>query len=172
MKGFIVIFLFICGCNSHKKYNSSEFQFVEGVMNYKGNPFSGVLEKINGPIKQVIPYQNGFIHGQEIHYYQNGNKFKVRHYDQGLAQGNHKVFYPNGQLMKDLNFKDDVYEGDYTEFYESGQVYIYKKFKNGKAIGHKQWRKNGQIFANVVYKDGKRYGLYGGKLCYETEDIK
>ncbi len=164
--------MFICiSCSDEKIFDSNTFKFQDSIMYYQGVPFTGRMIRFNGRIKKNIPYRFGKVHGEEQHFYEDGSLYKQRFYKDGLAIGKHRIFYPDGSLKKEMFFVNDMLDGDYTEFYPDGKVYIYKLYEKGMALGHKQWRKNGQIFANVVYKDGKRYGLYGGKLCNDIEDL-
>ena len=46
-------------------------------------------------------------------------------------------------------------------------------FKNGKEEGtQKMWFSNGQLKANYIMKDGRRFGILGVKLCRPQNRLK
>lgn len=85
----------------------------EGVLLYKGKPFSGVLFGLydQGHLNYEYEYQDGLMHGPSNEY----------DYDDYLEE---ETIYNRG-----------VREGSYTQWFENGQIYISGNYTNGKKSG-------------------------------------
>ena len=92
-------------------------------------------------------FLNGKKHGQQIAYWQNGNK------------------------RFEFMAKNEAYEGELKEWSSSGYLYHMGNYVNGQEEGaQKMWYENGKLRANYVIVQGKRYGLLGTKNCKNVSD--
>jgi len=58
--------------------------------------------------------------------------------------------------------------GEAWEYYQNSSVYTFLIFEKGSEKLIKRWREDGQIYLNLVVKNGIAYGLAGGKLCNQV----
>ena len=146
---FIIILslsLFVFGCagptidvdsveyNHIKEYNKGIVTKSEGIVGYKGEPFSGILTKSfeNGQLKFKKPYKDGKQDGVLEEYFENGQlKFKVPYKD-GKEDGVFEVYFENGQLKLKNTFKDGKEDGVREEYFENGQLKLKATFKDGE----------------------------------------
>jgi len=168
--GPILLILILTSCHPQVDSFDNTFKLSERILYKDQKLFSGKLRRFNGQIEKIIEYKNGLKQGVERHFYPSGILFKEQFYREGKPIGNHREWFKNGKKKRLTQFKNGQHHGDYIHWYDNGQVYIYTKYDNGQIQGHKLWRKNGRIYANYVYKNGKRLGLTGGKLCFSAED--
>jgi antitoxin component YwqK of YwqJK toxin-antitoxin module len=173
---YLLIIIIIYNCNSEKKIRQEDDGFLEksGILYYEGEFFTGeVYSKYpNGVRKISIHYKNGLKHGKEYVYYPNGNPVHERNYLLGKKEGTHYGWHENGEIRFQTNFIADRFEGENFSWYPGGRLESYMKFKDGKLLGHKQWRMDGMIYMNYVMNDFDRIGLYGAKLCRKVGEEK
>ncbi|MGY3793039.1 toxin-antitoxin system YwqK family antitoxin [Aquimarina sp. 433] len=172
---YLVLFISF-GCSKEKKsdldvtYNSRDFLLQNGVLQYKGTPFSGIITSSDSVYKITtkISYLAGKKHGEEIKTYDNTTLAEKRFYQHGKKTDTHKGWWKNGQLKFQYEFNNQgEYHGKVAEWYQNGQQSKVFHFINGKEDGsQKMWSSNGKIRANYVAKNGERYGLIGLKKCY------
>lgn len=150
--------------------DDSNFELINGVLNYGGNSFSGYVFNTypNGGLKSEIQYLKGRKHGYEKHWFSNDSLSILRYYNNGTKTGVHKSWWNNGQLKFMYHFNDNgMYNGSITEWYADGQLAKQFNFIDGKENGsQKLFKNNGSIKANYVVVNEERYGLIGLKKCY------
>lgn len=137
---------------------------------YLGKPFSGeridLLPGIDILVEQE--FQDGYLHGKEIEKDFQGNILASREYRYGIRDGRHVGYFPTGQKKFEYTYKDNLMEGEAWEYYQNGSVYTFLIYEKGSEKLIKRWREDGQIYLNLVVKNGIAYGLAGGKLCNQV----
>ncbi|TGK01689.1 hypothetical protein EHO59_11310 [Leptospira semungkisensis] len=170
---FILILIVLCFLNV---FCSDQLVVEEGNQNiarsgkyvlYKGEKFTGTLDAYLEPVDVVrkTQYVNGLRDGLETDIYPDGRTASERTYSKGKKEGTHKGWHENGKRRFHYEFKNDQFDGESWEWYSSGELYTFGKFKEGRAIGRKIWRKSGQIYLNQVYFHENSFGLPGSKIC-------
>ena len=173
----LVIFLSFCFLSCHDEVleidkASADLELVNGVLNFKENPFDGLLvsKYDDGSYKLKLDYRNGRKDGNEQQWYINGQIAQNRTYSEGVKTGNHLGWWPNGDQKFDYHFNDSgAYDGSLKEWYQNGQLVRDFNYANGKEIGsQRMWASTGKIRANYEVKNGERFGLIGLKKCYSV----
>jgi len=166
---FIFFILLFINC-SPEEYPENDPNFTlgyEGVVSYKGKIFSGfqIASYPNG-LKRKIEIKNGLQDGRTFDIYPNGVLASEYFYKEGKKVGIHRGWYESGhpRFYYEYNSAGENH-GDHWEWQDNGHVYRISKFENGRLIGEKIWRKDGQIYSNYIYTPEKLYGVKGSKLC-------
>ena len=151
---------------------NTELKLVNGVLLFKDDPFSGVIESYynSETIKSTINYHQGKKQGLEIIWHINDSLGSKRFYDMGLKVGIHKGWWQNGNPKFVYHFNDNgEYHGNIKEWYESGILFRDFNYLNGKEAGsQKMMYDTGKIKANYEVVNGERFGLIGLKKCYQV----
>lgn len=154
-------------------YDAEVFTITDLGMTMNGEAFTGILVQKGQNTTTKTPYRNGQIHGELIEFNHRSQKtLRVQPYQRGKKHGEQIGYYPNGQLKFISHVEEGLYHGVSKKYYDNGQMYSYTLYEKGEVKGHKLWRKNGRIYSNYVYRQGKKYGLDGGKLCFTAKDDK
>ncbi len=145
------------------------FGWQQDILFFKRKPYSGyVLEKYpNGHKATLNAYFRGKLEGIQQKWFENGAKMEVRHYAENRKVGTHEGWYENGQKRYEYFIENDIPIKTHREWYQSGQLYSLFNYNNqGQPEGTQQmWFATGQIKANYVIKNGRRFGLLGAKGC-------
>lgn len=144
----------------------------EGIVNYKGKPFSGVGIKAypNGQVAEEITYQNGKRNGRLERWFENGDLSFEAFYENNRLNGKLRSWWINGHLRSESNYKKGVVHGLQKQWYSSGRPFKELNIVNGKEEGlQRAWRENGDLFVNYEAKNGRIFGLNRANLCYELE---
>lgn len=166
-------FFLLLSCEEKKLLvdkTSPELQLENGVLNYQGNPFDGLLVSMYNPAsyKMKLEYKEGRKDGYEKQWYFNGELSQSRLYSQGIKTGNHLGWWEDGVQKFDYDFNEKgEYHGSRKEWHKNGQLVRDFNYSNGKEIGsQRMWTDSGKIRANYEVKNGERFGLIGLKKCY------
>ncbi|NOS84880.1 MAG: hypothetical protein HOP31_07050 [Ignavibacteria bacterium] len=182
MKKTIIILLLgllviSCSENTEQLVKSTEYTEVpmgDSKLNrknrmifYDGLLFTGkLIESNNGNIISVTEYKNGKQDGFQYTYYYNGNVNEERYYENGLKTGEHKGWWENGYLKFIYHYKNDVFDGNVKVWNETGLLFNDFNYVNGQEEGlQKAWYADGEIQANYIVKDNRKYGITGVKDC-------
>ncbi len=145
------------------------FGWQQDILFFKGKPYSGyVLEKYpNGKKASQNAYFKGKLEGVQQKWFENGAKMEVRHYAENRKISTHEGWYENGQKRYKYFIENDIPIKTHREWYSSGQLYSLFNYDNqGQPEGSQQmWFATGQIKANYVIKNGRRFGFLGAKGC-------
>ena len=184
--GFIILLNICFSCIREPKikkekvfFNKNHFSLIKGVLYYKNETFTGILEEVDSinKTRNFTSYNKGQKHGIAAKFYFDDATAEERLYSEGKKVGIHKGWYPNGQLKFEFYFNPKgEYHGSVTSWYKNGQKVKAFNYVNGKEEGsQKMWQPDGTLRANFVTKNGERYGLIGLKKCYSihttNEDI-
>ncbi len=144
-----------------------------GLLFYNEELFSGKVERPATDIqrKSATEYLKGKKHGISKAWYPDGTRAEVRYYKAGRKAGVHTGWWPSGNLRFSYTFSDAVYHGDVREWYDSGQPASAYYYEDGRPVGpQKAWRENGKLYINLIYRNGRRYGVLRTKPCFRVED--
>ena len=177
---FFIILLANCKRNSNQlaekditlvMLNSNDKSvIIKNDMVFANNkPFSGYLVEYY-PTMQVaskVGYLNGKMEGTYQKWYENGQKMEERSYKQNRKIGVHESWWASGKPKFKYVIDNDIPVGTHYEWYENGQLFSLTNYNNlGQPEGKQQmWYNTGQVKANYVIKDGRRYGFLGAKGC-------
>lgn len=78
-------------------------------------------------------------------------------------------FYSNGDLATETGFnKEGLMHGPYKEWLPNGKLQVEKVYHNGELQSEKLYTIDGKIIQNIVYKDGRKYGLLFSSFCMNS----
>jgi antitoxin component YwqK of YwqJK toxin-antitoxin module len=119
----------------------------------------------------ISSYRNGLLHGTQLQFWENGFVKEQRFFDQGEKEGAYISWWPNGQKQFEYFFESGEYEGELKEWNSEGMLTRIMNYEKGYESGvQKWWYDSGEIKANYVIKNGRRYGLLGTKNCTNVSD--
>lgn len=145
---------------------------VEGVLHYKGSPFSGVTVARfpDGSIQKSTTFVNGIKNGEMQEY---GFTGALRHrwnYKDGLKEGLQYSWYLEGPKKSIQNYKKGLFHGLSEEWFINGQLFRKRTFENGVEITNKVHFHTSELHTNYVKRDGAIYGLKTGELCMDFKN--
>jgi hypothetical protein len=147
---------------------------VNGVQYLGDSLFSGTIESFfpSGTPETSRSFYQGRQEGWSVTYYPNGNRADLRYYHLGEKDSVHTGWWENGQLRFRYHFSHGNYDGLSNEWYRSGKLLKEIVYVNGNDVSGKGWRENGKPFMNFIMRNGRRYGLMNGQLCYSLKNEK
>lgn len=102
---------------------------------------------------------------RKVSYFPNKKLASEQQFQNGQKVGVHKSWYANGKLRVLVEYEKPDQPKIYKAWYENGQLAKVIVFKDGKEAETKIYRETGQIYLNRVIRNGRMYGLPGGKAC-------
>ncbi len=182
MKIYIIILsivLSIAGCSSKKEQSAgtTEFIYVNSddtklntkarLIYYDSLLFSGRITELKGnDTMSYSEYKAGKLNGQQVTYFSNGKVNEERYHKNGFKTGEHKGWWENGNLRFIYHFIDDKLEGNVKVWNEKGMLFNDFNYVKGQEEGLQQaWFPNGDVQANYVAKNNRKYGISGVKNC-------
>ena len=104
-------------------------------------------------------------------YYSNKQLMEYRAFRNEMKNGEQIAYWDNGNKRFEFMAVNDVYEGELKEWDYNGKLFHLAHYKNGQEDGvQKLWYENGKIRANYVIIKGRRFGLLGTKNCKNVSD--
>lgn len=100
-----------------------------------------------------------------VTFHENKKIASERFFQEGRKVGVHKTWFPNGKLQSLVEFEKPNQAKILKTWYENGQLAKLITFKDGMEADTKIYRETGQIYLNRVVRNGRMYGLPGGKAC-------
>lgn len=91
-------------------------------------------------------------------------------YRDGRKVGVHRSWYPDGRLRSETEFEAPNRARRYRTWFANGRLSKQIIFKDGLEAETKIYRETGQIYLNRVVRDGRVYGLPGGKACARVQE--
>jgi len=77
-----------------------------------------------------------------------------------------QTYHESGNMATETFFNaQGKRHGLYKEWYPSGELQVEKRYDNGEVKYDKLVGKDGKIFQNIVYRDGREYGLLFSSYC-------
>jgi len=166
--GFFVIGLFIQVFNFRLiSRSSSDLKLSPGGFTYKNGPFTGIVYETTSwiKVKSISFLWKGLLHGPEIHWHKDGQRWIERQYYKGKEHGIQKSWYPNGKVMSIKQFDHGIAEGDFFDWHPNGQLEQFIRYNNGIEVAAKSWTSKGKPFYNYTWRNGERIGLQGDRFC-------
>jgi antitoxin component YwqK of YwqJK toxin-antitoxin module len=149
--------------------DNAQISFENTGVFYEGKPFSGKLFRLNPQTNDTLKiesYLKGNRHGKWIQYFPGHVLKEFRTFDQGKKTGAFVQYFPTGKKQQVYHFQNDEYQGVASEWNESGVLIREMHYAAGHEEGsQKLFYDNGQVRANYVMKNGRRFGLLGTKNC-------
>ncbi len=87
----------------------------------------------SGKNEAICFYQNGKLHGKNIHWNEDQNVVFEGSYKDGLRHGKLNKYYPDGAICLEQNFINDKLHGDKKKHEKSGEIVI-SKYDNGVKV--------------------------------------
>lgn len=159
---------------SHEKMlsfsaDNPQISFENAGVFYQGKPFSGMLFRLDSQTQDTLKiesYLKGNRHGRWVQYFPGHVLKEFRTFEQGKKIGLWVQYFPTGKKQVAYNFQNDEYQGLAREWNEKGVLIREMHYVSGHEEGaQKLFYDNGQVRANYVMKDGRRFGLLGTKNC-------
>jgi antitoxin component YwqK of YwqJK toxin-antitoxin module len=183
MKKLLIVLLVLGACQEKTGVptieipaNDTTLVVKEGILFAQNNPYSGfIIDKYpSGILASKNGYLNGKLEGIQEKWFENGTKKELRWYANNHKIGKHEGWYANGQKRFEYFIENDIPIKIHREWYPGGQLYtLFGYNKEGQPEGTQQmWFENGQIKANYVIKNGRRFGLFGAKGCMGQNEKK
>lgn len=102
---------------------------------------------------------------KKVTYYSDHKKATERFYQDGKSVGLNRSWYPNGKLQTETKFSKPNEMEVSKVWYDNGQLQKIITYKDGHDVQTKIYRKTGQIYLNRIWRNGRLYGLPGGRAC-------
>lgn len=159
---------------SHEKMlsfsaDNPQISFENAGVFYQGKPFSGMLFRLDSQTQDTLKiesYLKGNRHGRWVQYFPGHVLKEFRTFERGKKTGAFVQYFPTGKKQQEYHFQNDEYQGLASEWNERGVLIREMHYVAGHEEGsQKLFYDNGQIRANYVMKDGRRFGLLGTKNC-------
>lgn len=156
--------------------DNKDFGWQQDILLHKNKPYSGYsIEKY--PSQELASkngYVNGKLEGKQEKWFENGAKMEVRFYSNNHKTGKHEGWYNNGQKRFEYLIDNDIPMKTHREWHPNGQLFTKFNFNDeGQPEGSQQmWFPTGQIKANYVIKNGRRFGFFGAKGCMGENERK
>jgi antitoxin component YwqK of YwqJK toxin-antitoxin module len=178
---WLVVAILLASCSGKafpemKWYDETSIRLQNnaGVYQVNGQPFSGIVYKLNKNGKDTVAvasFVNGLEDGAWRSYYGNGQSKEKRYFSKGKKTGVLEGWWPNGKKRLLYYFKDGEYEGNCRDWNDKGLLVSNMNYKKGYEAGlQQQFYESGKIKANYMMLDGRRYGLLGTKNCVNVSD--
>ncbi len=182
---FVIILLASCQTNNEQLVaipniellaDDKDFEWQQDILLYKRKPFTGfTIEKFpNQKLSTKNGYLNGKLEGKQQKWFENGAKMELRFYTNNHKNGTHEGWYNHGQKRFEYFIENDIPIKTHREWHANGQLFTRFNFNNeGQPDGEqKMWFETGQIKANYVIKNGRRFGFLGAKGCMGENEKK
>ena len=147
----------------------TNFEERQGVLYYAKKLFSGFVIENYSSKKLALKngYWSGKLEGKQEKWYSNGSKMEIRFYHANRKIGKHTGWWENKKIKFEYFIENDIPIKMHREWYPNGQLYSLSNYNiKGQPEGTQQmWFETGQIKANYVIKDGRRFGFLGAKGC-------
>ena len=141
----------------------------QGILYYAQIPFSGFVIESYSSKKLAFKngYWNGKLEGIQEKWFSDGTKMEIRFYHANQKIGRHTGWWENKKIRFEYFIENDIPIKMHREWYPNGQLYSLSNYNvKGQPEGTQQmWFETGQIKANYVIKDGRRFGFLGAKGC-------
>lgn len=149
--------------------DDAQISFENTGVFYQGKPFSGKLYSLDPQTQDTLKmesYLKGNRHGKWVQYFPGHVLKEQRTFEHGKKVGVFVQYYPTGKKQQAYHFQNDEYQGLAREWNESGVLIREMHYVAGHEEGsQKLFYDNGQVRANYVMKNGRRFGLLGTKNC-------
>ncbi len=77
-----------------------------------------------------------------------------------------QTFHKSGSIATETSTNaEGKKHGTYKEWFPNGKVQVEKVFDNDSLVSDKLYTDEGKIIKNIVYKDGRKYGLLYSSFC-------
>lgn len=77
-----------------------------------------------------------------------------------------QTFHKSGSLATETSLNaEGKKHGIYKELFPNGKVQVEKVFETDSLVSEKLYTDEGKILKNIVYKDGRKYGLLYSSFC-------
>ena len=127
----------------------------------------------NGRMALEGSFHQGRPHGEEIWFFENGNKNSLVTYQHGVRHGPHLVWFEDGQLQIDVCYSNGRRDGRHSVFYESGQKRSEADFANDKLHGsYITWHEDGSKKSERIFEKGAEVKRREWKRDGEQKDLK
>lgn len=153
--------------------SANELSFLNDVVYLNKDKYSGFLYQLypNKDTFSLEGFLDGKLSGISKKWYPNRQLMERRSYVDGKKHGEQIAYWENGNKRFEFTAENDEYEGQLKEWTMAGKLSHLANFKKGHEEGtQKMWYDNGKIKANYVIVKGKRYGLLGTKNCVNVSD--
>ncbi len=147
-------------------FHNPKLKTVNRLLYYDSLLFSGKIIQKDSSILKFSQYKNGLLNGKVISYYNNGHIKEERYFENGLKQGEHKGWWDDGKIRFIYHFKNDLFEGNVKQWNSSGMLFSDFNYDKGQEEGlQRAWFPNGDVQANYIAKNNRKYGITGVKYC-------
>lgn len=121
MRVLLFFILFFSGLGTIAQIDATTYEvnLISNVVYKNGRPLTGTLYQdapyANNACKCILEatYLEGYLNGEKIEYYENGNIKYKGHFKNGIEYGEHSLYSENGKVEEQIFYSDGfVLEGD------------------------------------------------------------
>jgi antitoxin component YwqK of YwqJK toxin-antitoxin module len=143
----------------------------DGRAKLNGRPFTGVgVEHYpNRQVARRVSFKNGVKEGEARTYSDLGKLTAIGRFHKGLRNGLQEMWFIEGPKQQEDRYVNGILEGVQTKWHLNGTVFREEHFKKGALQGRKVFYPSREVFSNYVNKNGRKYGIDSGELCFETK---
>ena len=120
--GFLLVILTCLSCETE---TCRGVDYINGLSLKNGLPYSGkcVTHNVEGAIRSIRRYKNGYDHGEWRFYYDNGQLEVIGEFFNGEKIGQWKYFYENGSLKNIQSYNEKgVRTGKWVKYDSIGNI--------------------------------------------------
>jgi antitoxin component YwqK of YwqJK toxin-antitoxin module len=145
--------------------------FQSEILYKNGHLYTGmIIERyLNGELYKKLHYVNGQLEGESREYALGGNLRAKWNFHLGVKDGLQRGWYTEGPKRFEFHFKNGVLEGVQTEWHLNGTEFRRQVYRDGVETEKKILFSGKEIFTNYSKKNGRTYGIDGGRVCMEVK---
>jgi antitoxin component YwqK of YwqJK toxin-antitoxin module len=113
-----------------------------------------------GELAYTVTNHNNLRDGKMTWYDKQGKVIEIMYYQMGKRHGQNILYYSNGNKRIETTYINDKKEGPYREYFDNGKLGLEVNYKNGYKEGiQKEYHENGKLASEVLYKKGYKEGI-------------
>lgn len=159
-------------------YSSGGKQFKTTYRNGLHNgAYAGFFDNSDNSQQHQGAYRDNLRTGPWTEWHLNSEKLALLNYTAGKKNGPAEYFYASGQTQFKTIYSQDQHHGPYSEYFDTfdnAQKYKGTHRENERFGKWQEWSDNGNLIADLIYRDGKLHGpaeyyqWYDGDKDYTT----
>ena len=148
-----------------------EFRERGAILEYRGEPFTGIRVETypDGSSSAETGYVRGLREGASREFASGGALRARWNYREGKKDGLQLGWFIEGPKRFEQNYRNGILEGTVREWHVNGNLFSVQTYSDGVETARKLYYPTSELYSNYVKRDGRKYGLNGGELCFETK---
>jgi antitoxin component YwqK of YwqJK toxin-antitoxin module len=150
---YYIILLLTLACKENLTVTEDEIGAEIFYMHGSYKPYSGkcrVYYNQTTIVKEQFTYRNGFLNGESLTWYKNGQLRRKGCYRKGQISGKWIFYDENGSKIIEANYHKDILQGDYIAHYSNGRIKEKGRYSENKPTGKwAYYNESGQLTRSI-----------------------